>query len=305
MRWLGVLVALTLSGCDTDKPAPAPPSSATQSAARPTPSRRPPEPPPRRPPPQIACRALTVKGKVTAPGAPHPLVNGAPLDGLTWLELAPGAKLALRHTKSARELELSGPALVLPCAGGEEEVLLTRGSVKTSPGPGARPGAEVLIASPFGAFRYGNAQLEVQVNATSAKVKAISGEAWVELAKGARRVGPEHLQSSKDSVTLSGKPEADKLVDACRSAADVAAKRARELLGGGPAGDGGADGGTLGERARAHVEARQAARWACAVASAAVRRAESSPERDRQEMLIRRAESLWKAVPRREPATPR
>ena len=129
MRWLGVLVALTLSGCDTDKPAPAPPSSATQSAARPTPSRRPPEPPPRRPPPQIACRALTVKGKVTAPGAPHPLVNGAPLDGLTWLELAPGAKLALRHTKSARELELSGPALVLPCAGGEEEVLLTRGKI--------------------------------------------------------------------------------------------------------------------------------------------------------------------------------
>jgi hypothetical protein len=255
--------------------------------------------------PQLACRALSVKGKVSLVGVPHPLTTGAALDGLAWLEVEKDAELSVRHVTSARELRIVGPALVLPCSDGEEQVLVVRGRVVTSAGPGARPGAQVLIASPFGEIRYGNAQLDVRVSAVKAEAKAESGEAWVEPAKGAHRTGPEHLEKAKQKATLSGKTDAQTLVDECREAASDAARRARAVLAPAAPADAASDGGALGERARAHVEARQRARGACAVARAAVRRSESTKDRDRQEMLIRRAESLWRAVPRREPAPPR
>ncbi len=67
----------------------------------------------------------------------------------------PGASISLRHTQTTREFKLIGPASVLPCRAGSEQLLLAAGQLTTSANLGVRPGAEVLIATPQGTIRYG------------------------------------------------------------------------------------------------------------------------------------------------------
>src|SRR5262249_38991745 len=126
-----------------------------------------------------ACRALEVRGHVQdEKGAA--IVTSAPLDRSAWYDLAPAATLSIEHTLTTRELVFVGPGRVRPCVNGEERFFVARGTVRTSANAGARPGAEVLVATPHGLVRYGDARLEIRVEPRAIAVRADSGDAWFE-----------------------------------------------------------------------------------------------------------------------------
>jgi hypothetical protein len=238
-------------------------------------------------PAEAACRALRAEGQIRVRGSERAVTAGQSLDGRTWLELGKGAKLSLRHSRSARELELTGPATVLPFALGEEQVLLAEGTLQSSRGPGARPGAEVLVATPLGSVRYADAALEIRALGRRLEVRVRSGTARINPAEGAIQrdklgFGPK----SKAVVVGNLRPEA--LVLACESSATDAEALARKV--------GAGDGGKLGQRAAAHVEARRKARSTCATATAASALA-AEPERSKLFARVAAADRRWRAIP--------
>jgi hypothetical protein len=272
--------------------APASPASAS---AMPRASLAPSVPsPPRKA--ELPCRALSVSGEVrTESGAP--VAHRSLLDGKNWLRLAKGAKLTTRDTTSARELAAVGPALVLPCVGGDEDWLLAEGTVVTTAGAGARPGAEVAVYTPLGSVSYGDARIEIHAAAHKVELSQITGEAWIRAAAGARLTGREKLVP-KARATLSGSPNAASLVEACEKAADESERLVRAVL----APPAGVDGGSLGDRAAAHLRARRAARAACGSARAAAALEKDEGARRDLEARVGRAEQRWKAIP--SPARP-
>ncbi|MEB2310766.1 MAG: hypothetical protein OZ921_19645 [Sorangiineae bacterium] len=294
---LAVAAALALgaSGC------PAPPSpEASDGAASATPAAtpRPSAPPPPRaaaPPRTLGarCRALSVSGAVTMHGGAA-LAEGAPLDGRSWVELADGARLTVRHADSARELTLTGPATATLCSGGEEQVRLTRGRLTTAAGRGARPGAEVLVATPIATLTYGEAQLELRVEPMKVEARVRSGDAWLEPAGGAVRTGPAHLEAGGRASVVARPRAAASALEDCQAAAREAQARGREVLAPPPEE---ADAGALGDRAARHVRAREAARRLCAVAGAALGLT-PDPEKRRAEWAeLEAADRLWRQVP--------
>lgn len=238
------------------------------------------------------CRVLTLSGSVSRDG--KKISVGTRVDGRAWLKLAPGAKLSLRHSASAREFLLNGPALVLACPRGLEQVVLGNGEFKAAPGLGARPGAQVIVATPFGNVRYGNAQLDVKATASGVHVSVDAGDVWVDPIGSAVRKGPEHLSKGLDASLSSPTPvSADARVAACRGAAQRAATQARNVLA--AAEDDG--GGSLGSRAAADVRARETARLACAAAEAAVGLTADPAKRHALWALLERSDRLWRLVP--------
>jgi hypothetical protein len=129
-------------------------------------------------PPANGCRAIAVHGNVTTADG-TPLALNASLGGTGMLTLAPDASVAVKHTETARELVFSGPGRVLPCERGEERFLLAEGRAQTATWAGARPGAEVLVATPLGAIRYGDAKLDLHVDVRGLTVVSEIGDAWV------------------------------------------------------------------------------------------------------------------------------
>lgn len=287
---LGLLLWVLVGCKEETKPAPAEPSATLPSATAPTTAA--PPAPSAAAAPIPACRVLAVEGKARVSGAP--VVARMPLDGRSVLTLERDASVSVRHSITTREFELKGPGRFLPCVQSEEHVLVATGQLTTTPGPGARPGAEVLVATPLGVLRYGNGQLHVDAAAEKVVVRAQSGDGWLTPSEGAARRGPEHVVSPKGTATLLKRPADADLVKACQASAALAASRAVALLRP-PGPDAGPS--TLGDRAAAHVQARQAARAACFSAQAALMGAPETKENARLEMQIRRAEALWKAVP--------
>ena len=295
---VGALCSALLVACDASKPGPAGAGSA--SSARPAESRASAQPaiaPVQPPKAAEGCRALSVTGDA-------PLEPGALLEGANWLVLPRGARISVRHGASARELSFEGPGRAVICRDGEEQVLLAAGRITTSAGPGARPGAEVLIATPFGLVRYGDATLEVRTAGRKTEVVSRAGEAWLELAHGASLRGEPKLLPGK-KASLSGPPAVtpESSAAACAAAAVTAKDSARALLD--PAGTTAPDAGSLGARAAAQVRDRRAARYACAIAAAAIGQLKDPAERDRLGTELERSERVWKAMPRRAETGPK
>jgi hypothetical protein len=216
----------------------------------------------------VVCRAMQVSGKA---GFRHGLriQKGAVLDGKRWLQLEEGAKVAVRHATSTRELMLEGPGLVLPCLGGEEDVLLASGRVETSQGAGVRPGAEVRIATPFATLTYGDAAIDINVTATKLDAVISGGEAGVTVMPSHGKA-PKPLNAKARKFSVVGKLSPDWVkarIESCETAAAKAEAQARLVMAKPAAG---ADAGSLGERASAHVRLRGAARLECLSARAAV-----------------------------------
>jgi hypothetical protein len=236
----------------------------------------------------MTCRALTVNGDATTSfgTALHP---GASLDRTGWLDLTAGTSIAVKNATTAREVVLRGPAHVLPCDHGEERFLLSSGGIETSTWAGARPGAEVLVATPLGAIRYGDAKLEIAVDADSLSVAANIGEAWVLPAgAGARE---EKVTTGKTLKKRGVHPDVKAIVVECEKRAADAETLARAVL---VPGHGAAP---LGVRASEHVRARQAARATCAIAAAAVVTAKTPAERDELGKRVSYADARWRSVP--------
>lgn len=237
---------------------------------------------------------MDVQGNVTRHGS-GAVLKGTLLDARSWIDLDKGASLTFRHVDSAREVTIKGPAYVTVCPHGEEEVLLTRGELTTTTGAGARPGAEVLVATPFAAVVYGNAKLDVRVGEHGTDLAVQAGDAWLRAAPGVKLQGEEHVMSGKKAHAVGSKADPNRLLSECNKAAEEAAQRARELLARRPE----PDAGSLGGRAAAHVRARQTARERCAVAGAAAGLTPDPAERQRQWALLGRADRLWMSVPGR------
>lgn len=214
-------------------------------------------------PPVLAaagCRVLSLRGEAKLGDAA--LASGALLDGSDWVRLAAKAKLTLKHVSSGRELQLQGPALFRACQRGREQVLLAQGSVTTTASVGARPGAEVLLATPVAAVRYADAELTLTLDQRSLAVAVRAGSAEIDPFPSPRQPIKSPL-GPKQKLTLPlGKPDPQALLAACKEAAEHAAASARRVT------DPSAS-APLGERAKLHVQARQTARASCSVAAAA------------------------------------
>jgi len=246
-----------------------------------------------------ACRAVRVLGAAQVGGAP--LTSGALLTGSDWVTLRSGASVALKHSTSARELAIQGPALFRACWKGREQVLLVEGTITTTAGAGARPGAEVLIATPAAVVRYADAELVLTLDRKQLKLEVRAGQAEVEPVafgkppKGTFRAGPV---TAKEKLTLPlGKPKPEELVARCQEAAEAAEASARRV------GDPSAP-EPLGERAQAHVRARKAARTACTVAAAATGLVADSVASAGLWAEVLRWEGLWETIPRPRSAVP-
>jgi hypothetical protein len=298
---LGCLLLLSASGalqaCDSQRESTRTPPAAV-SVAGPDATNLPEE---AEPPPlpnatplaeQPACRAVRVIGK--AMHGDVALVSGTLLDGNAWVTLEAGASVALKHSTSARELAVKGPALFRACRKGREQLLLTRGNVLTTAGAGARPGAEVLIATPIAILRYGDAELSLSLDAKKLSVEMRSGQAELEPADASKPVKSPLVAKDKRTLLL-GKPNPEQLVLQCKRAAEAAEVSARRV------GDRSAS-EQLGERAQAHVRARKAARAACTIAAASAGLVADADASAGLWAEVLRWEGLWETIPRQGPA---
>ncbi|MEP7052493.1 MAG: hypothetical protein ABJB12_19150 [Pseudomonadota bacterium] len=242
-------------------------------------------------PGMAACRALEVVGRATVEGTPIAL--GSLLDGKHWVELQTGASVALRHTVTSREFRLIGPGTILPCRNGAEQILVAAGRVSTSANLGVRPGAEVLIATPSGSVRYGDAGLELELGPKRLQLRVKQGEAWLE---------PEAQGNPKFKNPVRSGAEARLTVDhalpstrlaACQSSAQKARESAELVLAPGTPGSA----SSLGARAAAQMRDRAAARTACAMAAAEAGVSQDPAERQRLSASVAHADELWQSVP--------
>jgi len=238
-----------------------------------------------------ACRALLVVGRATVDGAP--IATSALLDGAHWVELEAGASVALRHTLTSREFKLIGPARVLPCRNGAEQLLLSFGQMSTSANLGVRPGAEVLIATPAGIVRYGDAALDLEFGIKGLSVRVKQGEAWVEPEEHGKPAFKNPLHNGGEAHLAAQHSSARALADACQTAAETAQESAQRVLDNGAAG---AE-SSLGVRAAAHMRARSKARVACAIAASAAFAASDPAERQSLSASVAHSDELWQMVP--------
>jgi hypothetical protein len=238
--------------------------------------------------PAKACRAISVKGDVHAEGGKL-LTTGAVLDRPTWLELGKGGELVVKHAETTRELVFRGPGRVLPCDRGEERFFVTRGRVETTTWAGARPGAEVLLATPYAAVTYGDAKLDLRVDERGLVVRVSSGDAWLE--GGAKGEAAQKVPAGKEATRRGPPQDVKALVAECGRAATESEARARDVLSP-PSGA-----APLGTRAAEHVRARKAARAACAVALAALGSAATDEARGDLREALGAAEARWRGVP--------
>jgi hypothetical protein len=293
---LGLWSAL-LPGCgkgDKNKALPSASPGASGLASRSAASATPSAAPAAAPAPVPRCRAIQVKGQASVADAP--LVAGALLDGEAWVSLAKDASVALKHTASGRELTVSGPALFRACRRGREQVLLARGKVEAGTGMGSRPGAEVLIATPVAAVRYGEAELSLVLDDKKLSLNVRAGQ--VEVDPQPERPGKpiKSPLNAKDKLALSlGKPDPVALMAACKAAAEAAEASARRV------GDRSAP-EPLGERAQAHVRARKLARVACTVAASATGLVADPAVSAGLWADAVRWEGLWETIPHRPPS---
>lgn len=244
------------------------------------------------PPPRVpTCRALRVEGDAKLGDAV--LVPGSELDGSDWVRLGKGASLTLKHASSGRELSLAGPAIFRACRRGREQVLLAAGKVTVGTGMGARPGAEVLIATPVAGVRYADAEFSLSLDEKRLSVEVRAGQVEVDPAGplGPSSKAPKSPLHGKDKLVIPlGKPDVGALMTRCKDSAEAAESSARRV----------ADRSLsepLGERAQAHVRARKAARAACTIAAAATGLVADPSAAAGLWAEAERWEGLWESIP--------
>jgi hypothetical protein len=238
--------------------------------------------------PTNTCRVITVKGAVSSTDGGKKIAAGDPLDRPVWLDLAAGASLAVKHAQTSREVVFHGPGHVLPCEHGEERFLMTQGSAVTATWAGARPGAEVLIATPLGVVRYGDATLDVRVTERTLRVQSAVGDAVIDVGDGS---AGERVPAGGHAERKGTGVDVKTLVAECDEGARKAESLARDVLSPQDSKV------PLGERAKAHVQGRKAARLKCAIAAAALGTLKIGQDRDDLGRVLAQAEARWRGVP--------
>jgi hypothetical protein len=237
------------------------------------------------------CRAIRVEGEVRQ--GDMPLSAGAEIEGADWITLDKGASFTLKHSSSGRELSFTGPARLRACSRGREQVLMARGKLEVGSGLGARPGAEVLVATPIAAVRYADAELVLGLDDQKLEVTLRAGQAEVDPAL-PQQGGMKSPLRGKDKLRLPlGKPDPVGLMARCKEAAEAAeasARHVRDKTAAEP----------LGQRAQAHVRARRSARAACSIAAAATGLVADPATSAGLWAEALRWEGLWESIPRTE-----
>jgi hypothetical protein len=180
-------------------------------------------------------------------------------------------ELQLKHSETTRELSVIGPGRFLACADGAEAVLVARGVVVTTPGPGSRAGAEVALGTPFGVVHYADAALRLQVTEGGLALEVKQGSAAVgETDKAESPGGPEPgpVRGPTGKLTLTGKVDAAALVSRCLEARKAIATK--------PAAPAPTTGPERGAWAVGLLKARHAARHTCSRARAATGRLDAA-----------------------------
>jgi hypothetical protein len=284
-----LFLGLVTTACEKRTPSPGPSASARPSASRPA------VPPPRVDVEKIEvslCRVIAVRplgdGSKDAGADASAPAMGTPLEGRDWLDLPGKVELTLRHSATTRELALRGPGRFLPCFLGTETVLIARGGVKTTAGAGARAGAEVILATPFGTLHFADAALELEVGERGLSVESTTGSVALVPSAPASDAGPsEQLLRPNQTKRLSGKAEPGELVARCRETASTLGEEPPHLAGAPSAR------ARLAEWSVARLRTRQRARFACAAARAAVGRQEAA-ERERLWTELATVDRVWK-----------
>jgi len=239
------------------------------------------------------CRAIDVKGRVVDE-TDHPITTSAPLDRAVWLDMDPKALLAVKDVETGRELVFMGPGRVRPCVDGEERFYLVSGEVRTAAAAGARPGAEVLVATPYGVVRYGDARLVIKADRGAISIRAEMGDAWLEVPSAdGSGISEEKIGTGKRLERKGLSVDVKALVGTCEATAKVAEERALVVLKPGPS----EQTTPLGARAAEHMRARRSARFACALARAALGTIENGGDRDDHDQALGRAEARFRGVP--------
>lgn len=290
----GWLLLLALAGCKeraSHEPGRPPITSAVASAA-PAISAAPSRPALK----DAICRALRVEGEGKVGDAP--LRSGAELDGSAWVTLAAGASLTLKHASSGREIAVTGPALFRACRRGREQVLLVRGKLQGGSGMGSRPGAEVLIATPIATARYAEADYTLNLDDRRLALEVRVGRVELDAATDQLPAGFERVVRAKQKLSVAlGAVDPAPLMARCKAAAETAERTARKV------GDR-ASPEPLGERAKAHVRARRAARVACSIAATATGLVADPVASAGLWAEVERWEGRGEAVPRPVPVQP-
>jgi len=213
----------------------------------------------------VVCRVLSVKpGKSgsLAPGLPK---VGDQLDGSKATDLPDGAELSLRHSETRREFTLRGAGRFRVCPNGDETVLVARGTVTTTAGPGARAGAEVHLGTPFGVVHYGDAELTLTVTGKGLELEVRQGVTAVH-GRTAADPGPNTrgVAAPNGRLKLGGRTDPTSLVEDCEAALGLLTPPPRASAG--PSGSA----APLGAWAVQRLRARRGSRYACMRAEAAV-----------------------------------
>jgi hypothetical protein len=230
---------------------------------------------------------MSASGEVSQDSG-QPIHPGAALTGSQLLELGVKAKVHIKHVESGREWTVEGPARLIPCAGGEEEIFLGQGTLRTELGAGVRPGAQVLIGTPFGSVGYADARAELIVTERELRLVASAGEAWLTPADPAAapvRVSGASPMRRSERARLAAVPA----LASCAKAAAESENQAKALLL--PSEQ------ALGERASAHVRERQRARTLCAGAAAAVLQQTRGAELAARLRELDAHRASWRRVP--------
>lgn len=230
---------------------------------------------------------MRVTGDVRRDGAP--LGVGTRLDGAPALELAANASLHLVHTQSTRQWVVTGPARLVACDAGAEELALAQGQLRLEPNSGVRPGAEVWIGTPFGSLRYTDARAEIGVGARELSLRVNGGELWFAPLGGEsseeRRLAAGHTRFAAVPYRLASEPA----VERCGRDAALASARAEALLAPLQV--------PLGQLAAEHVRARQRAHASCSSARAATLAATPNRDQEAGSQALARYDQLWRGVP--------
>ncbi|MEO8183045.1 MAG: hypothetical protein ABI895_29785 [Deltaproteobacteria bacterium] len=236
----------------------------------------------------LGCRVISSTGPAQRESGAS-VSAGDRFVGADWLELGKATRLHLKHGQSGREWTLSGPARVLPCIEGLEELIVAEGKLRTEAGAGVRPGAQVLIGTPFGSLRYADASAELEVTPASLRLVVSAGDTWLSATNPSS--GSETHTTGAHSTRRGARERLApaSAVAACERAARQAEALAKSLLA--PALSG------LGKLAAEHVRARELARASCATATAAVLQQSTGSERTARLAELASYRELWRHIP--------
>ncbi|HEX4514501.1 MAG TPA: hypothetical protein VGH87_10725 [Polyangiaceae bacterium] len=230
--------------------------------------------------PRTVCRAISATGHLTHEDDAGLAAND--LVGESWVELAPGSKLAVKNGTTTREMLFDGPGAIRACVNGEEEMWVNGGVFTSVIGAGETPGAEVWVVTPHGVVRYGSGarvtmnvmvmRVDVKVEGGSAWMWPIDTNAWTEIGAG-------------KTATLSTRKAPSQIVADCEQAAKAAHDLGVAIV---------TNDASLAEAAPQHVVLRQKAHAICAIAELVSNRSLDPVERGRLTPRAHTANSRWR-----------